>query len=214
MFEIKGLKYKNILDIPDLVLDRTVHCITGSSGSGKTTLLRHLNRLAEPDEGEIFFNDKPIRLIQPVELRRRVVMLGQTAVIYSGTVADNLLAGLRFSQKKEADDGEMRRALEQVNLELSLDAWCDRLSGGEKQRLCLARVLLMDAQCYLLDEPSAALDKENEFFVIQNMADFVRKRGRQLILVSHSDQVAEMFRDGLVRLEKGRVTEAEGRSAG
>lgn len=205
MFEIKNLVFKSILDIPWQVIDKTITCLTGPSGSGKTTLLRHLNRFYEPDRGEIYYNGRLLQEIPPVELRRRVVMLGQTPVLYSGTVSDNLQMGLRFSGKQEASEPILQKALEQVGLSQALDSYCDKLSGGERQRLCLARVMLMDAETYLVDEPSASLDKETEYFMIQNLADFVRENGKQLILVSHSEQVADMFPGSLIRLSKGQT---------
>lgn len=205
MFVIENLKYKKILDIPSLRIDKTITCIVGPSGSGKTTLLRHLNRFCEPDTGEIYYNQIPITEILPVELRRKVVMLGQTPVLYSGTVADNLQIGLYFSQRAKAPDSELRKVLKQVGLFQSLDSGCDKLSGGERQRLCLARVMLMDAETYLVDEPSAALDKETEYAMIQNLADFVWENGKQMILVSHSDQVADMFPEGRIALSKGQL---------
>ncbi len=209
MFELKNLKFKGILDIPALTLDQPVVCLMGPSGSGKTTLLRHLNRLNEPDEGTILYNGQPLNTMDPVALRRKVVMLGQTPVIYDGTIEDNLQIGLRFSEGKEAGKGAMEAALERVGLAQPLDSFCDKLSGGEKQRLCLARVMLMDAETYLMDEPSAALDRETEHFMISNLAAFTHERGKQLILVSHSPQVAGMFPKGIVTLEKGRVKEVE-----
>ncbi|MDD5938726.1 MAG: ATP-binding cassette domain-containing protein [Clostridiales bacterium] len=207
MFVIQGLKYRSILDIGHLTLDQPVVCLVGPSGSGKTTLLRHLNRLCEPDVGSILYRGADLRTIEPVELRRRVVMLGQTPVLYSGTIAENLQIGARLARKPLPGREAMARALEQVELSQSLDSFCDKLSGGEKQRLCLARILLMEAETYLLDEPSAALDRESERHVIQNLADSAGKKGQQLILVSHSPQVAGMFPDGVVALEQGRIRE-------
>lgn len=207
MFVIQGLKYRSILDIGHLTLDQPVVCLVGPSGSGKTTLLRHLNRLCEPDAGIILYRGADLRTIEPVELRRRVVMLGQTPVLYSGTIAENLQIGARLARKPLPGREAMARALEQVELSQSLDSFCDKLSGGEKQRLCLARILLMEAETYLLDEPSAALDRESERHVIQNLADSAGKKGQQLILVSHSPQVAGMFPDGVVALEQGRIRE-------
>ena len=207
VFVIQNLKFRSILDIGRLTLDRPVHCLVGPSGSGKTTLLRHLNRLNEPDSGQILYRGTDLKTIDPVALRRKVVMLGQTPVIYDGTIADNLQIGARLAQRTLPGREAMTRALERVGLEQSLDGFCDKLSGGEKQRLCMARVMLMEAETYLMDEPSAALDRETERFMIENLAGFAGETGRQLILVSHSPQVAGMFPDGVVALERGRVKE-------
>lgn len=205
MFEIKGLKFKHILDIDYLKLDQPVTCIVGASGSGKTTLLRHLNRLNVPDAGEIRYQGTELSTLDPVVLRRRVVMLGQTPVIYEGTVGDNLQTGLRFSQKPPVSPGALEEILDQVGLRQSPEDWCDKLSGGERQRLCLARVLLMDAETYLLDEPSAALDADTETFIIDHLTEFVRARGRELVIVTHSPRIAQRYPDSCVHIAVGQA---------
>lgn len=205
MFEIKNLIYRDILHIDHLLLDRPITCIVGPSGSGKTTLLRHLNRLYTPDSGTVLYNGASLETLDPVALRRQVVMLGQTPVLYDGTVADNLQIGLQFSQRPPAPDYRLSAVLEQVGLSQALDQYPDKLSGGERQRLCLARVMLMDADTYLLDEPSAALDKETEWRVLEVLVDFVQKRGKELVLVTHSEQISSRFPEGIVRMDRGRT---------
>jgi putative ABC transport system ATP-binding protein len=208
MFKLTNIKFKEILDIPSLVINKPITCIVGSSGSGKTTLLRMLNCLNVPDSGIIVYNDQELSKIDTIKLRRRVVMLGQTPVIYSGTIEDNLQIGLEFSKKLPASSSVMKEVLERVELNKPLTDSCANLSGGEKQRLCLARVMLMDADTYLLDEPSAALDKETELFIIDNFTKFVLENNKELIMVTHSEQIAEKFPDSIIRIEKGIVTEA------
>lgn len=208
MFEILNLKFKKILDIPHLTIDKPITCIVGSSGSGKTTLLRMLNRLNAPDTGIIVYNGQDIAAMDAVNLRRKVVMLGQTPVIYSGSIEDNLQIGLQFSQKPPASSSAMKEALIKVELAKELTDNCRTLSGGEKQRLCLARVMLMDADVYLLDEPSAALDKETEHLIIDNVTKLVMEKNKQLVMVTHSEQLAPIFPNSLIRIENGQVTEA------
>lgn len=205
MFELKDVRFKQILDLPHLIIDHPVTCIVGASGSGKTTLLRHLNKLYVPDQGEIWYQGEAMSGLDPVQLRRRVVMLGQTPVLYDGTVEDNLQIGLRFAQRLPADREALEEALARVGLKQGLDDWCDKLSGGEKARLCLARVMLMDAETYLLDEPSSALDAETEAFVIDRLVQYTQGRGRQIIIVTHSDRVAGRYPDSCIRLENGRA---------
>lgn len=207
MFEVKNIKFKDILDIPFLRINKPITCIVGSSGSGKTTLLRMLNCLNVPDEGTIFYNNQDISKMDTVKLRRNVVMLGQTPVIYSGSIEDNLQIGLEFSKKLPASERAMKETLARVELNKQLSEGCSNLSGGEKQRLCLARVMLMDADTYLLDEPSAALDKETELFIIDNFSKFVLENNKELIMVTHSEQIAQKFPDSIIRIEKGKVTE-------
>lgn len=208
MFKLTNIKFKNILNIPSLIIDKPITCIVGSSGSGKTTLLRMLNCLNAPDSGTIIYNGQELSKADTIKLRRKVVMLGQTPVIYSGTIEDNLQIGLEFSKKLPASQSAMKEVLERVELDKPLTDSCTNLSGGEKQRLCLARVMLMDADTYLLDEPSAALDKETELFIIDNFSKFVLENNKELIMVTHSEQIAEKFPDSIIRIEKGIVTEA------
>lgn len=207
MFEVKNIKFKDILDIPFLRINKPITCIVGSSGSGKTTLLRMLNCLNVPDEGTISYNNQDISKMDTVKLRRNVVMLGQTPVIYSGSIEDNLQIGLEYSKKLPASESAMKETLARVELNKQLSEVCSNLSGGEKQRLCLARVMLMNADTYLLDEPSAALDKETEQFIIDNFSKFVLENNKELIMVTHSEQIAQKFLDSIIRIEKGKVTE-------
>jgi ABC-type antimicrobial peptide transport system, ATPase component len=208
MFKLTNIKFKNILNIPSLIINKPITCIVGSSGSGKTTLLRMLNCLNVPDSGTIVYNGQELSKTDTIKLRRKVVMLGQTPVIYSGTIEDNLQIGLEFSKKLPASSSLMKEVLERVELDKPLTDSCANLSGGEKQRLCLARVMLMDADTYLLDEPSAALDKETELFIIDNFSKFVLENNKELIMVTHSEQIAEKFPHSIIRIEKGIVTEA------
>lgn len=98
MFLLKNVRYKKILDIADLLIeDQKITCITGESGSGKSTLLRLLNKLISSDSGDIYFNGEQLSSIPSVSLRRKVLMLPQTPVIFPGSVRDNLLIGLLFT---------------------------------------------------------------------------------------------------------------------
>ncbi|WP_270567976.1 ABC transporter ATP-binding protein [Clostridium beijerinckii] len=208
MFEIRNIKFRNILDIKFLNIDKPITCVVGPSGSGKTTLLRMLNRLNVPDDGVILYNNKDISKIDTIILRRNVVMLGQTPVIYSGNIEDNLQIGLEFSKKLPASKSRMKEILERVELNKKLTDGCGNLSGGEKQRLCLARVMLMDADTYLLDEPSAALDKDTEQFIIDNFSKFVLENNKELIMITHSEQIAQKYNNSIVRIEKGEVVKS------
>jgi putative ABC transport system ATP-binding protein len=198
MFEVQSMKFKDILDIPRLCINKPITCIVGSSGSGKTTLLRMLNCLTVPDAGTILYKGEDVSKMDTIKLRRNVVMLGQTPVIYSGSIEDNLQIGLEFSKKLPASKTSMKETLERVELNKQLTDRCSNLSGGEKQRLCLARVMLMEADIYLLDE----------LFIIDNFSEFVLKNKKQLIMVTHSEQIAQKFPDSIIRIEKGKVVEA------
>ena len=133
---------------------RGVTAVFGPSGSGKSTLLRLCNRLEVPTSGTVSFYGKDVAGIDPLWLRRRVGMCFQRPTPFPGKVADNLRAA-----DPVASDARMRDTLARVGL---TGSWLDRdataLSGGEAQRMCLARTLTAQPQVLLLDEPTSAVD--------------------------------------------------------
>lgn len=206
MFCLRGVRYRDILDIERLEIpEGKVTCIVGESGSGKTTLLRLLNKLISYDNGEIVYKGRSLKDIDSVELRRRVIMLPQTPVIFPGTVRDNLLIGLVFSEKPLVGEEKLLEIMEMVHLDKNFDEDAEKLSGGEKQRLALGRVLLMDPEAFLLDEPSSALDEDTEEVVIGGLVKYARERGKTVVMVTHSKQVARSFSDKIVEVSHGRV---------
>jgi len=212
MFNFKNVKYKDILDIKDLHIEKNkITCIVGESGSGKTTLLKLFNKLISPDKGEIKYMDKNLRDFDSVKLRREVVMLPQSPAIYEGSVKDNLLIGLKFSEKDEVtQEDSLMKILKEVSLNKNLQDNAEKMSGGEQQRLALGRIILLDPNVYLLDEPSSALDEETEYLVIEKMVDHVRKNNKTLIMVTHTKRIAEEFADNIVEVNKGKIVSSGG----
>jgi len=210
VFSLENVKYKNILNIKKLdIPQEKITCIVGESGSGKTTLLKLLNNLISCDEGDILYKSHSIYSIDPVELRRKVIMLAQDPAIFSGTVKDNLLIGLKFAEKPLVDDEKLQEVLEQVNLRKPLANLAEQLSGGEKQRLALGRVLLMNPEVFLLDEPSSAMDEETEELVIESMVKDVRKNKKTLVMITHAKKIARKYGDYLIELKNGLVLSAK-----
>lgn len=207
MFFFRNATFKDILKIENLNIPaRKITCILGPSGSGKTTLLKLLNKMISCDGGEILYNDKPLSSMNSVYLRREIVMLSQNAAIFKGSIRDNLLLGLKFSDKTAVSDEILNDTLRIVHLNKNLDTNSENLSGGEKQRLALGRVLLLNPECLLLDEPSSALDEATEQLVLEKVSDYAKKNNKTLIIVTHSKKVAETFADYIVTIENGRVS--------
>ena len=159
--------------------------MVGPSGAGKTTLLRLLNRLDDPDAGEVLLDGRDVRSYDVLALRRRVQYVGQVPVPFPGTVADNV--------GPEADS-----LLPRVGLSPQLatrDA--DRLSVGEAQRMCLARALARHPECLLLDEPTSALDTVSKAGVealIRSLAD----DGLTVVMVTHDPRQAQELADRIL----------------
>src|SRR5262247_3478642 len=183
------------------------HALTlvGPSGSGKSSLLRCLNRLVEPTSGTVRFNGYDIRSFDPRELRRRVALVMQTPVMFEGTVRDNLCirpAGV----SGDFSENRLVATLDEVGLESTLvDREAATLSGGEKQRVTIARALLRDPQALLLDEPTSALDPPNVTRVVDTIARLREARGLSIIAVTHQPELARRLGGGLLYLVGGRV---------
>ncbi|WP_319203960.1 ABC transporter ATP-binding protein [uncultured Ilyobacter sp.] len=206
MYRLENVKYKDIIYIKSLeILPQKTTCILGESGGGKTTLIKLLNKMISPTSGDIFYKEKSLRKTDSVELRRDVVMLSQSPGIFPGSVRDNLLIGLKFSEKDPADDSKLVEIMKKVHLYKSLDDVAENLSGGEKQRVALGRVMLMDPKILLLDEPSSALDEKTERNIIKEVTDYVKTKNKTLIMVTHSKEIARDHADEIIEMAQGRV---------
>lgn len=205
-FYLRKVRYKEILRIDEVEIPHgKVTCIVGPSGTGKTTLLKMLNRMVTPDEGEVFYRGKDIKEIDSVELRRRVVMLPQIPVVFEGDLRENLVIGCRFAEKPLPGDDALKEALAMVKLDKEFPADTAKMSGGEKQRLALARVLLTNPETLLLDEPSASLDQETERLVFDTVTGYARAKEKTLIMVSHSPKMSENYADLIIKVAGGGI---------
>jgi ABC-type multidrug transport system fused ATPase/permease subunit len=176
-----------VLDDVSFTLGRDqITALIGPSGAGKSTVLALLCRFHDPDTGTLRWEGQDFRSIPLRDLRGRLGLLEQEAPVLNGTIRDNLLIA-----NPHADDDELWRVLEQANIadEISclpngLDtAVLERgrsLSGGQRQRLALARALLSRSELILMDEPTAHLDRANEYDVMANVRE---ARGQRSVLV-------------------------------
>ncbi len=178
--------------------------IVGPSGSGKSTLLYLLLQMYSPTEGAIFFNKQNIDRIQEETLWSHTNVVLQKNHFFYGTVRENLLLA-----NERASDDEMKRILNKVELEyVGLDDAVlekgENLSGGEKQRLAIARVLLRKASLWLLDEPTSSIDAVTEQTVFQHFREAANEN--TLVLVSHRLTSLEQM-DQIIVMEQGRIVE-------
>lgn len=194
---------QRILDhVTASIPSRGITVLLGPSGSGKTSLLRLLNRLEVPTSGEIRFRDQPLEDLDPLGLRRRVGMVFQHAALFPGTVRDNLKVA-----DPQAGDLAMEDTLRSVGLDPDFgDRVADELSGGEAQRVCLARTLLTHPEVLLMDEPTSALDTE----AVKHLEKTVRRlagNGMPMVWVTHDLSQAERLGDHRLVLEEGRLVD-------
>jgi putative ABC transport system ATP-binding protein len=177
--------------------------VSGPSGAGKTTLLRLCNRLEIPDAGTVSYRGQPLDELDPLVLRRRVGMVFQRPTPFPGSVADNLAVA-----HPDASTEELRTALQQVGLDPGLlDQEARTLSGGELQRMCLARTLVTQPETLLLDEPTSALDAQPKQ-VFETTTRELAARGITIIWVTHDDAQAARVADRTYQLRDGHLTGA------
>ncbi len=183
------------------------HALTlvGPSGSGKSSLLRCLNRLEEPTEGTVRFEGRDVRDLDPRLLRRGAALVMQTPVLFEGTVRDNLRLRPPGADG-DLSEARLAQALADVGLDRELlDRDAATLSGGEKQRVTIARAVLGDARALLLDEPTSALDPPNVALVVETVSRLRAARGLSIVAVTHQPELVRRLGGGLLYLVKGEM---------
>jgi putative ABC transport system ATP-binding protein len=184
------------LDVPD----GGITVLLGPSGAGKSMTLRLLNRLEVPTSGELRFRGDAISSLDPLRLRRRVGMVFQRPAVFPGTVRDNLRVAC-----PDADDAVLAEFLDAAGLDPgTVDRVGDELSGGEAQRLCLARTLATRPEVLLMDEPTSALDPTARHH-LEATARGLADRGMPMVWVTHDLDQAERLSDHRLVLVAGRL---------
>lgn len=209
MFLLKDIKFKNILDIENLEInENVVTVVKGESGAGKSTTLKLLNNVISPDSGVVMYNGVDVNNINPITLRREVIMQSQFPTIFPGNVRENLNIIFTLRGEEGLSDEKLLKAMEIVNLKKDLNDDAQNLSGGEKTRLSIARLFLVSPEVFLLDEPGASLDSKTEEILMNNVIAEIKKRNKTLIFISHSEN-PEIISDEIITLKDGRVLSHE-----
>ncbi len=182
-----------------------VLAVVGASGAGKSSFLRLLNRLDEPTSGTVFVEDVDYRRIPPRELRRKIGMVTQRPFLFPGSVYDNLSFGPR--QRGEVlDDRRADELLSRVGLPGYGARDVANLSGGEAQRVSLARALANEPVVLLMDEPTSALDNAAKSGVERLILEIIGVTHLTCVIVTHDMAQAARMATRVMMLEQGRAT--------
>ncbi len=211
-FQVKNLSLarngRSILhDVSLTIAPGEIVCLLGPSGSGKSSLLRCLNRLTEPAPQTIFLDGQDITDMDVLALRRQVGMVFQNAALFPGSVADNVAYGPRLSGQP-LPPARIADLLALADLPPTYaDRPTDKLSGGEAQRVSIARALANGPNTLLLDEPTGALDPAARRHIWQTIAKLRRELGLTVLWVTHYMEEVQEVADRVYLLLDGRIAD-------
>ena len=215
ILEDKSFREITVLDNIDFKIKPGEICtILGPSGCGKSTLLRLLNRLEETTSGSIFLDSKDIKDIDVVQLRRKVGLVFQAPIMMDESVLENLFYGQKIKGEKERELGKAKKCLDLIGLnENFLTRDSSQLSIGEKQRISIARTLILNPEVLLLDEPTSALDPTATLNIEKLVLNLNAKTGLTTLFVTHDISQALRLGHKCViiidgkRIEEGNIKE-------
>ena len=213
LYTISGLTKcfdtRTVLDIPNLTIEAgSITALLGPNGAGKTTFFNILGFLDAPTRGQVRYNGRPVRFAeaQLQVLRREVVMVDQHPILFSTTVFKNLEFGLKIRKiAKKERERIIAETLDLVGMGSFVRAPAHRLSGGETQRVALARGLALSPKVFLCDEPTSSVDAENQTKIMNILKQINEDKKITVIFTTHDrSRAADLAHHTLV-LDKGRL---------
>lgn len=181
-----------------------VLAVVGPSGAGKSSFLRLLNRLDEPTGGTVLLHGEDYRGMAPRDLRRRVGMVMQTAYLFPGTVAANIAFG-PLQRGVTITPDQIAALLDRVGLPGYWDRDVGNLSGGEAQRVSVARTLANAPEALLLDEPTSALDEASARGIEELLLGIIQERQMTCVIVTHNRPQAARIASSTMVMEAGKL---------
>ena len=214
MMEIKNLSYR-YKGCPEVLKDVSLRmepgkflAILGNNGVGKSTLLKCFNHILKPDSGEVMLDGENLLKQSGREVAKRVAFVSQSVPSTQMTVHDVVMLGRRPYMKwgfSEEDHAIVHEAMHRLDVEDMRGRFLNQLSGGEKQKVMLARALAQQPKVLLLDEPTSALDIQNQYQVLKMVGEICHKDNMIAAVVIHDLNLALRFCDRFLLLKDGQV---------
>lgn len=198
-----------VADVSLSVKSGQVVALLGPNGSGKSTLIKTVAGILKPAAGKVAIDGEETITIDPIDLASRIGYVPQqyTFTLYS-TVFETVLLGRRPFIKWSVSEEELSRvqgALEAVGMADSAGKFMDQLSGGERQKVFIARALAQDPALYLFDEPTSALDIRYQLGVMETLRDLTIRKGAAVVIAVHDLNLAYRYADHIVLLQEGKL---------
>ena len=214
MMEIKHLSY-HYKGYPQVLNDVSFDiepgkflAILGNNGVGKSTLLKCFNHILKPDAGEVLLDSQNLLKMSGREVAKQVAFVSQSVPSTQMTVHDVVMLGRRPYMKwgfTPEDHAIVHEAMDRLGLNAMRGRFLGQLSGGEKQKVMLARALAQQPKALLLDEPTSALDIQNQYQVLKIVRDICHKDNMVAVVVIHDLNLALRFCDHFLLLKDGKV---------
>jgi tungstate transport system ATP-binding protein len=201
---------KEILDVEHFQLAQgEVRAVIGPNGAGKSTLLQVLALLQRPSSGQLFFRGEIVNSKNILSIRRRMVVVFQEALLLDTTVYKNVASGLQIrGHRKKEIDGLVWEWLERLGIRSLAHRPARFLSGGESQRVSLARAFALEPEVLFLDEPFSPLDYPTKKGLIDELRDILQATRISTILVTHDYHEIPVLADSVTVLDRGKVIQS------
>lgn len=202
LFATKDLVFLEFLHYPDVCFrEGGFTFLTGPSGCGKSTLLHLMNGTYSPSGGQILFRGVDVETLEPIAHRRKVLLCRQSPSLFDQSIAENFRTFFGYRDQTPPSEEEMAGYLAVCQAEFDLEQNCATLSGGERARVYQAICLSMKPEVLLLDEPTAALDKETAHGLMARLSDYGKENHLTIIAVCHDPSLVEEWATDVVALE-------------
>ena len=214
MLSVKDLKFhyqggpQVLKEINFKLEDGKFLSVLGNNGAGKSTMLKCFNRIIDPETGSISLDGEEIRRLPVREVAKRIAFVAQTVPSTQMTVHDMVMLGRKPYMQwgfTENDHRIVHEAMERLGLTEMRGRFLNELSGGERQKVMLARALAQKPRLLLLDEPTSSLDLKNQYQVLQTVKDICHETGIAAIMVIHDLNLALRFCDRFLLMRDGAV---------
>lgn len=198
-----NLEFGNFITYPDILIPRhQVTFLCGASGCGKSSLLKLLNATVTPSKGDIFYQDRNIKEMDTITLRKEILLVSQAVYLFDESIEENFKRFYDYRDEAVISSVKMQEYLRICCVDFSLNTRCETMSGGEKQRVFMAIYLSFLPKVLMLDEPTSALDQATATVFLQNIKNFCREHQMTAVVISHDEKLTKLFADHVITLER------------